>query len=63
MTKDSIDGIDYDEHERDVRYTPPNIHYPPDKYQEKLHYFQIGLNQNNELLTNDKTNKEDKVLS
>jgi hypothetical protein len=63
MTRDSIDGINYDEHQRDVRYAPPNIHYPPDAYQEKLHYFQLGLEKNNELLTNDKTNKEDKVLS
>ncbi|CAF1100662.1 unnamed protein product [Rotaria sordida] len=63
MTKDSIDGINYDEHEHDVRYTPPKIHYPPDTYQEKLHYFQLGLNKKNELLSNNEINKEEKISS
>ncbi|CAF1271235.1 unnamed protein product [Rotaria magnacalcarata] len=62
-TRDAIDGIDYDEHERDVRYTPPKMHYPPDTYQEKLHYFQLGLKKKNELLSNADTNKERKVSS
>lgn len=44
LTRDSIDGINYDEHERDVRYAPPKMPYPPDQYQEKLHFFQEGLN-------------------
>lgn len=44
LTRDSIDGINYDEHERDVRYSSPNITFPPDQYQEKIHFFQKGLN-------------------
>jgi large subunit ribosomal protein L18 len=63
MTRDSIDGINYDEHERDVRYTQPKLHYPPDTYQEKLHYFQLGLNKTNEPLKTNETNKEEKILS
>ena len=63
MTKDSIQGINYDEHERDVRYAPPNIHYPPDAYQEKLHYFQLGLNKSNEHVENNDQNKQDKIVS
>lgn len=63
MTKDSIDGINYDEHERDVRYAPPKIHYPPDAYQENLHYFQLGMKKNNELSTHNEQNKDGKVLS
>lgn len=63
LSRDSIDGINYDEHERDVRYAPPKIHFPPDTYQEKLHYFQIGLNKQNEQLPNDEKNKDSKHSS
>lgn len=60
MTRDSIDGVNYDEHERDVRYAPPNIQYPPDLFQEKLHYFQLGLKKTNEESVG---NKEEKTSS
>ena len=63
MTSDSIDGVNYDEHERDVRYASPKIHYPPDNYQEKLHYFQLGLKKNKEQLLIDEINKKDHVSS
>ena len=43
QTRDAIDGVNYDEHERDVRYQSPKIPYPPDSYQEKLHFFQLGF--------------------
>ncbi|CAF1190007.1 unnamed protein product [Didymodactylos carnosus] len=43
LTKDDIDGVNYDEQFKDVRYQPPQIQFPPDLYHEKLHYLQLGL--------------------
>ena len=52
QTRDDIDGINYDEHQRDVRYGPPKIPYPPEVYQEKLYFFQLGLNEKSKNLSN-----------
>lgn len=59
QTRDSIDGVQYDEHDRDVRYAPPNIAYPPDVYQEKLRFFQLGLNAKDP----NPSNKDEKAVS
>ena len=63
QTRDTIDGVQYDEHERDVRYGPPKIAYPPDVYQEKLHFFQLGLNEKEQKqLTQDQPKKEEEKV-
>jgi len=43
LTRENIDGVNYDEQFNDVRYQPPQIQFPPDAWQEKIHYFQLGL--------------------
>lgn len=50
-TRETIDGINYDEHRKDVRYTSPNIDYPPDVYQQDVYFLQKGLTE--------KTNKSE----
>ena len=65
LTREVVDGVDYDDHERDVRYKPPTIAYPPDAYQDKLHFFQLGLNKTDPESVKDEqqSNKEGKSPS